>query len=205
MKGTGNAIYIVCDWFMRLAIGNLLWMGFTLLGAGVFGIFPASVATLALLKEWMLGRRPSPLSFFWATYRKSFWSANFVFWIGCGVLALTLFNMYISLHFQGMLFYLFISSFIFVLLGVSLTMLLSLLPLSEGEKMLTSFKQAGRLLLLYPGRLIVLCGGIFLLGMVVRLIPGLIPLYSVNLVFLFVAFLFEIGINEVVSVKEVQS
>lgn len=195
MSGTGNVIYIICDWLMRLAIANLLWITFSLLGVGVFGVFPASVATLALLREWLSNRRPSPLTFVWNTFRKTFISSNIVFWIGSSLLVILLLNSYISLHFQGVWFYLFISSSFFLMLGVIVIMLFSLLSLSDGGRAILSIKRAGKLLLLYPGRLVILLGGMILIGLCIRFIPGLIPLYSVNLVLLMVTYLFEVQLE----------
>ncbi len=205
MKGTGNFIYIICDWIMRLAIANLLWVSFSLLGAGVFGIFPSSVAVLALIKEWISGRRPSPIPFVWNKYRRTFKSANVVFLIGSVLLFVTLLNLYISLHFQGIWFYLFISSFIFLFFGLSVILLLCLLPLSEEQRGVTSVKRAVKMLFLYPGRTILLCIGVFLLGLCIRMIPGLIPLYSVNLIFVMVVYLFEIQIMEATNVKDIKA
>ncbi|MGY0702716.1 DUF624 domain-containing protein [Bacillus subtilis] len=45
-----------CEWIMRFAYTNLLWLFFTLLGLGVFGIMPATAALFAVMRKWIQGR-----------------------------------------------------------------------------------------------------------------------------------------------------
>lgn len=196
MKGTGNVIYNVCDWMMRLAIINLLWIGFSLLGVVVFGVYPASVATVSLLKEWIAGRRPSPISYFWSHYKQSFLSANLAFFAGIVLMAILALNIYISLHFDGVWFYLFFSSSIFLLVGVGFVLLLALLPLSSGENFKPAIKYAALLLLMNPVRVLALILGLVLLGICIRTVPGILPLYSINVLLLMAVYLFFISIPQ---------
>ncbi|WP_181898728.1 YesL family protein [Halobacillus trueperi] len=190
MKGTGNLIYLVCDWFMRLAILNLLWITFTLMGGGVFGIFPASAACVALLKEWIADRRPHPVAFYWNIYKRSFLSANVVFLCTFVLMILLGFNIYTSLQFTGVWFYLFFSGTVFLGAGVLMTAILTFNPLSQGMKAKEALKNAIHLLLLYPGRLLSFIAGFALLLVCIRFIPGILPLYSVNIILLLTVLLF---------------
>lgn len=190
MKGTGNLIYLVCDWLMRLAILNLLWITFTLMGGVVFGIFPASASCVALLKEWMAERRPHPVSFSWKIYKRSFLSANVVFLCTFALLILLALNLYTSLQFTGVWFYLFFSGTVFLGGGVLMTALLTFHPLSHGMKAKEALKNAVHLLLLYPGRLLSFIAGFALLLLCIRFIPGILPLYSVNIILLLSVLLF---------------
>ncbi|MCA1010681.1 YesL family protein [Halobacillus halophilus] len=190
MKGTGNLIYLVSDWLMRLAILNVLWIAFTLMGGGVFGIFPASAACVALLREWMADRRPPPVAFYWNIYKRSFLSANVVFLSTCVVLILLGLNIYTSLQFTGIWFYLFFSGTMFLGGGVLMTAILTFNPLSHGMKAKEALKNALHLLLLYPGRLLSFMAGFILLLLCIRFIPGILPLYSVNIILLLTVLLF---------------
>ncbi|ELK44373.1 DUF624 domain-containing protein [Halobacillus sp. BAB-2008] len=190
MKGTGNLIYLVCDWLMRLAILNVLWITFTLMGGVVFGIFPASSASVALLKEWMADRRPRVVTFYWKNYKRSFLSANAVFLCTFLFMLLLGLNIYTSLQFTGIWFYLFFSGTIFLGGGVLMTAILTFNPLSHGMKAVEALKNALHLLLLYPGRLISFIAGFVLLLLCFRFIPGILPLYSVNIILLLTVLLF---------------
>ncbi|MCA1022072.1 DUF624 domain-containing protein [Halobacillus litoralis] len=190
MKGTGAVIYQCCDWLMRLAVLNILWLTFSMAGLLVFGVFPASAAASALLKEWVAGERPASFSYFRSIYRQSFFSSNTVFTGGSLVFILLGLNLYTSLQFQGILFYLFVSGTIFLMSGLFLLLMLTLLPLGSGEKTMPSLRHAFHLLMCYPGRLVSLSAGIVLLLVCIRYVPGILPLYSVNLILFLVVALF---------------
>ncbi|MBJ4025770.1 DUF624 domain-containing protein [Salmonella enterica subsp. enterica serovar Derby] len=54
-----NGFYRFCEWLMRLAYLNLLWIGFTLAGAVIFGLAPATAAMFAVTRQWTLGKTVS--------------------------------------------------------------------------------------------------------------------------------------------------
>ncbi|SDI67577.1 YesL family protein [Alteribacillus bidgolensis] len=193
MNNTGAFIYQVCEWFMRLAIANLLWIFFTLLGGFFLGIYPASAACTALLHCWMEGKRPAPVPFFWKTYKRSFTRANALFLPALIAVSLLMVNLYTSLHFEGVWFYLFVSSTAVFLLALGLFLLLALLPLSEEKAWKTVLIKTFRTLFLYPGLLCFLVGGIIILGACIRVVPGILPLYSVNIVLLMNIYLFSLS------------
>ncbi|GAA0310063.1 putative membrane protein YesL [Gracilibacillus halotolerans] len=88
MKG----LFAVTEWITRFAYVNLLWIAFTILGLGVFGLFPATVAMFAIIRKWLRGDVDLPVfKTFWELFKKDFWKANgiglifavisYLFWI----------------------------------------------------------------------------------------------------------------------------
>ncbi|MDF2790223.1 MAG: hypothetical protein K0S80_3321, partial [Neobacillus sp.] len=71
-----NVIYTICDWIARLAYINLLWILFTLSGFIVFGFFPATIAMLATLRQFIRGNHPTVFQTFWHYYKKEFVNSN---------------------------------------------------------------------------------------------------------------------------------
>jgi uncharacterized membrane protein YesL len=71
-----NAVYTVCDWIARLAYINLLWILFTLSGFVVFGIFPATIAMLATLRQFIRKNHPPVFQTFLHYYKKEFFNSN---------------------------------------------------------------------------------------------------------------------------------
>lgn len=66
-----------CEWIMRFAYTNLLWLFFTLLGLGVFGIMPATAALFAVMRKWIQGQDNVPvLKTFWQEYKGEFFRSN---------------------------------------------------------------------------------------------------------------------------------
>lgn len=67
------------DKITKLVFINLLWILFTLLGLGVFGLFPATASVNALVRKLIKNEELSNVfSHFWRYYRTSFKSANLV-------------------------------------------------------------------------------------------------------------------------------
>ncbi|MEH7236000.1 YesL family protein [Bacillus sp. JJ1562] len=64
-------------WMLKIAYVNILWIGFTILGLGVFGLFPSTGAMFTIAQKWL---RKEPvekiLHTFWNTYKKEFISLN---------------------------------------------------------------------------------------------------------------------------------
>jgi uncharacterized membrane protein YesL len=69
-----NALSI---WMLRTAYLNILWIGFTLLGLGTFGLFPATGAMFVIVKKW-LQKEPVEKIFntFWTVYKREFITLN---------------------------------------------------------------------------------------------------------------------------------
>lgn len=64
-------------WLSRLAFLNLLWMLFSAAGLLLFGIFPATMAALAICKKWLNGEEEFKiLQEFLRVYKESFFMAN---------------------------------------------------------------------------------------------------------------------------------
>jgi uncharacterized membrane protein YesL len=71
-----NAIYTFCDWLTRLAYINLLWILFTFRGFVIFGFFPATIAMLATLRQFLLKNNPPVFQTFSQYYKKEYFNSN---------------------------------------------------------------------------------------------------------------------------------
>ncbi|WP_130859362.1 YesL family protein [Gracilibacillus phocaeensis] len=72
-----NKLFGLTEWITRLAYINMLWIGFTLLGLIIFGLFPATIAMFSLTRQWIMGNTDIPVfSTFWKTYKKEFLKGN---------------------------------------------------------------------------------------------------------------------------------
>lgn len=74
--GFSGGLFNVCVWFSRLAILNILWFVFTILGLGIFGIFPATVALLSTTRQFIRRNDPPIFKTFWYYYKKEFIKSN---------------------------------------------------------------------------------------------------------------------------------
>ncbi len=64
-------------WMLKVAYLNILWISFTLVGLGLFGLFPSTGAMYTIVQKW-LRKEPVEKIFhtFWNTYKKEFISLN---------------------------------------------------------------------------------------------------------------------------------
>lgn len=97
--------YQFCTWVTRLAYVNLLWIGFTILGLGIFGFFPATVSMFAVIRKWLTGETDiSVFTTFWKNFKTEFYKVNVLGYILLAIGAI----LYIDLMYvkgqPGMLF-----------------------------------------------------------------------------------------------------
>lgn len=77
MQGFALGFYKFAERATRMAYLNLLWIGFTILGLGLFGLMPATTAMFAVVRKWVRGETQFPIfKFFWETYKKEFVKTN---------------------------------------------------------------------------------------------------------------------------------
>lgn len=58
---------------------NLLWIFFTILGLGILGLFPSTIALFGVIRMMVIKEDQEPLKVFqsfWGIFRKDFWKAN---------------------------------------------------------------------------------------------------------------------------------
>ncbi|GKW47109.1 YesL family protein [Planococcus sp. NCCP-2050] len=77
MNSTKNTVYQITEWITRFAYLNLLWVVFTLAGAVILGLFPATTAMFSVCRKWLRGQTDVPVfRTFWDYYRKDFVKSN---------------------------------------------------------------------------------------------------------------------------------
>ncbi|BDC55987.1 hypothetical protein TM2_26560 [Bacillus altitudinis] len=77
--GSMSRMLRMCEWVMRLAYTNLLWLLFTLLGLGIFGFMPATTALFSVMRKWIQGHEQvSVFQTFWKVYREEFLRSNVI-------------------------------------------------------------------------------------------------------------------------------
>ncbi|MGN8645342.1 YesL family protein [Gracilibacillus sp. HCP3S3_G5_1] len=77
-----NALNKAFEWITKVAYLNLLWIGFSLLGLIIVGLFPATAATFSVARKWVTGNTDIPLfKTFWKGFRQSLVQANILGYI----------------------------------------------------------------------------------------------------------------------------
>ena len=175
-----HSIFKLTEWVSRLALLNLLWIGFTLVGFVIFGFFPATVAMFSVIRQWLRGRTDLPLfRYYFQAFRAEFFKAN-----GYGLLIMLLgLIVYADLIFLSvnpspnrLLFQ--VPLYLFLLFA-SLT-LLYLYPVYVHYKLdfFKIIKQAFLIMLIHPFQTIAMVLGIATTMLVMYFIPALIIFFS---------------------------
>ncbi|MDX8047225.1 YesL family protein [Gracilibacillus sp. S3-1-1] len=69
--------YKISEWVMRVSVLNLLWIFFSILGLGIVGFFPATVAMYTIVRKWIKGETDVRIFHtFTQTFKHSLWKAN---------------------------------------------------------------------------------------------------------------------------------
>lgn len=181
MEGLAGRFLRICEIISRLAYANVLWIIFTVLGLGIFGFMPATVALFTVTRKWVMGDRNIPVfKTFWNTYRKEFFKSTL---FGIVLIAIG-YIIYIDLAFSptGGLFTL-LRAGLFIC-GISyVILLLYIFPIYvhyDWKKRLY-IKYALLLGISYPHYTFLMVAGIVALYYLCVSIPGLIPFFSVSL------------------------
>lgn len=73
--------YRFCERIMHLAYLNLLWILFSLLALGIFGIFPATATVFALIRQEKVNGITPTFTLFFIYFKRCFWKVNLMGWI----------------------------------------------------------------------------------------------------------------------------
>ncbi|SDO23391.1 YesL family protein [Alkalicoccus daliensis] len=123
VRWMSNPLYVVSDWFVKLAYANFLWVIFTLAGGIVLGIFPSTVALYTILRKLVRGDTLNEIFALYATtYKQEFLKANkfgIFFWTGGSLIAL---NTWLLPQFEGTMLIAMMSGLIFTMFLFSITL-----------------------------------------------------------------------------------
>ncbi|MDQ0256730.1 putative membrane protein YesL [Evansella vedderi] len=185
LGGLAGGIYKVCEWIMRLAYVNLLWILFSVIGLIVFGFMPATIALYTVIRKWMMKEMSIPVfRTFFSAYKKNFIHGNII-----GLFAMIIgYVLYINFQFISFInewnfaYLLLTSSQIFIAI-LYLILLLYLIPVFVHYELslLQQFKYAILLGLTNLHITISMVLILILVYFVFNLIPGLLFFFGISL------------------------
>ena len=187
-SGFMGGFYKLLEWISRLALLNILWISFSLLGLVVFGFFPATVAMFAVARKWVLGNDDlSIFKTFWSTYKREFLKSNLLGFI-ISAIAIVL---YIDLQFVNHATNSFISFLYIPFLIVTfifICMLLYIIPIFVHYDMKISqvIKNSFFVMIMNPLSTFYMLIGSFGICFALSYAPPICILYSGNLLALFI-------------------
>jgi uncharacterized membrane protein YesL len=184
MGGAMGGIFRFSEWAMKLAYLNFLWILFTILGLGVLGFMPATVATFTIARKWLKQEEDIPIGkTFFSTYKKEFLKSN-----GIGfILAMIGMILYVNVQYlnviENPIIHIVIVSFIFMMSIFYGILILYIVPVYVhfDLKLSQYFKYALMIGIMNIPLTILMILSIYLLYLFLMFIPGLIPLFVVSM------------------------
>lgn len=195
-RGYFSGFYRVLEWVMWLMYLNVLWILFTIIGLGIFGVFPATVSMFTIIRQLLLKQDSTIFKTFLHTYKKEFFRAN-----GVGlILAVIFYILYMDLLYldriPGILFNFFQVGLIVVSI-IFLIVLIYIFPVYVhfDLKFLERFKHALLIGIFSPLANLGIIFSFIMLFFIYKWLPGLIPLIGISLVGLIIMFLTLFAFN----------
>ncbi|WP_456278943.1 YesL family protein [Bacillus sp. AK128] len=168
-------IYRVCEWIMRLAYVNLLWISFSVLGLVALGTFPSTIAMFTVVRQWIKGEIDIKIfPAFWNSYKND--------WVKANIIGAILVSVGLVIYIESKIIFssteplVQFSKYPFLLLvGVFLFLVLYILPTYVHYQItiVQLFKNSLLLFLVNPFYNIVMALGLVLLYSIFRIIPPL--------------------------------
>ncbi|UOQ86756.1 YesL family protein [Gracilibacillus salinarum] len=175
-------LYYASVFILRMAYLNGLMIVFSLIGCVIFGIFPALTALFFIVRKWQLGDHHSHTArTFWTVFKEEFLRSNAIGWL------FTLIGMllYVNLSLANLLesspvhlsYYPILTVFI---LFISMSLLIIPVHLHFEASMWGTIKHTFLFLFISPKNTIFVAAASFLFFLVMRTIPGFIPVVGVS-------------------------
>jgi uncharacterized membrane protein YesL len=177
LNGTksANRIYSATEWISKFAYINLLWIGFSLAGLLVFGLFPATISMFTIIRKWIMGEGDIPVfRTFWTTYKSEFFRSNglgLLVAVVCGLIILDL--VFMKNLGNGFMNPIQIPLYLFMFAVVMTMLYLFPVYVHYNLKLIQMIKNSFLMMLISPIENLVMIAGIGAVYFVVKFIPGL--------------------------------
>lgn len=183
-EGMWGSFYRISEKIMYACYLNFLWILFTIIGLGIFGFMPATVAMYSVYRKFLMGDSDVKIfKLFAQTYKKEFLKSN-LFGIILLVVGYILYIDFVFLSTVSGVANLFLTGVFFIAALFYLLLVLYLIPVYVHYD-LTFFqyiKQALLIGFISPLMTVSMLLSLYLLYLLFSFIPGLIPLFFFSIV-----------------------
>jgi uncharacterized membrane protein YesL len=175
--------YTGCEWVMKLAYVNILWVLFSLGGLIFLGISPASVALFTILRKWLMNETDVPIfRTFLNTYKKEFVKSNQLGWVMALIGMFLYFDFKYLITVGGTIQYVLSIPLVIVAILYFITMLYLFPVYVHYELRLIQYiKNSFYIGIINMHITILMIAVTLLIGILYRSIPGIVPFFSISL------------------------
>ncbi|QGH35874.1 DUF624 domain-containing protein [Gracilibacillus salitolerans] len=175
-------VYYLADFVLRVVYLNMLAITFSLLGLLFFGLFPAMTATFYIVRKWLTGESDIKITKkFYSVFKKEFFKSNGVGWL----LTLIGLLLYINLSIANVISHSLLQLSYFPILTVFVLFVclcLFIIPvhIHFRASLVSILKHAFLLLFVHPLNTLLLLITVSMFCMMMKTIPGLIPVCGLS-------------------------
>ncbi|GAA0349023.1 YesL family protein [Bacillus horti] len=199
-----SGFYRICEWIMRMAYINILWLLFTVAGLGVFGFMPATIGLFTVVRKWLMGETEVPIfRTFLDCFKQEFMTAN-KFALVFIVVGFVLYVDFLFLASVEGIIHTILLVGLFVAGMIYSVTLCYIIPVYVHYRLpfLQYFKSAFIIGVVNPVLTITMFVALILFVLLFLWIPGLIPFFSVSAVGLVLMHVGLLAIKNIESKKE---
>lgn len=194
MRTTGwmGKFYGIIEFITMLAVLQLMWIGFTLLGLVIFGVSPATVGLFSVMRKKLQGEDSlrALTRAYWTTYKKEFVNANKI-----GVILIIL-GYFLTINYQVVSMMNGTMGLFMLTLLVMITVMYAVMVLNifqvfaHYELPFSRYFSASLLLSIsFPIQMIGSMMGLYAFYRVFLVIPGLLPFFGISIAVLFLTWM----------------
>ncbi|MBM7580126.1 YesL family protein [Jeotgalibacillus terrae] len=193
-------------WMIRAAYLNILWILFTVIGLGIFGLFPATVAMFTIAKQWMIEKDLSLKIFkqFTHVYFQQFVKAN-LYGVIFGVIAYIIYIDFMFIYSNEQLG-IYLLPVIGLMAVIFTAMLAFFFPVYVHFEL--SFwkylKQTFLITIASPFQYVIILLSAIALGFLITLLPGIIPLFTGSVMALIITYLTGQSLHQIQNKRKKQ-
>ncbi|MCT8137039.1 DUF624 domain-containing protein [Anaerobacillus sp. CMMVII] len=200
--GVIGGLYRTCEWITRVAFLGVLWILFTILGLVIFGLFPSTVAMLAITRKWIIGEKEiSIFNTFFGVYKKEFLKSQILGIIMTGIGVILYVNILFTLTQEGFFLLKVLIVFFTIVYLITCPYLLTMFVHYE-LTFLEYFKNSLLIAIFNPVYSILTIVGIIPLLYLLGMFPVLFILYAVSLSGVWITWISHRIFNKIVRKKE---
>lgn len=183
MKRITKIYVFIGEWGFILFYLNILWIVFTILGVGIFGLFPSTVSLFAVLRKMLIDGRDQPIfQLFWKNYKQEFVKSNIVGFIMTVIVVFLLFDLHLILQFHPTTMNRSMTILLLVIIVFCIICFLNVFPIYVHFNFNISkyFFNSFILTMGKPVQTVMMLLGIYIIYLIYELIPGLIPVFGIT-------------------------
>jgi uncharacterized membrane protein YesL len=171
--------YKVSNWILKLALINILWILFSILGLVIFGFFPATISMFSVISKLRRQEELPIFKTFWKTYKQEFIKSNQMGFLLVTVAVIFYFDLYFIQETSNSILQLFYYPLI-ILIFIFCMCILYVFPIYAHYdlKIFQIFKNAFLIMIANPLATFAIISSVIVIAVITMFFPAILLFFS---------------------------